>query len=308
MQIVNLSSEPPGKLRAWLPCSLRAETVVFLPDACPGKSPLPTGVAALTRQADWRRFAVGDCGCGMRLTRSRLPHGELTESAWCAVAEELRRRKGGPGDLGGGNHFLDALKPAGEERLYLLIHTGSRSEFPWTEDYADAPGAFDARYRRSVELAAANRAAIQDAIEGVLGPLELVCDLPHNTCEPLSEGGAIIRKGAVRVGPGDLAIIPSHLAGDTALVRATDRVTEALCSLSHGTGRSMSRAECKPLAESYDFAALRERLLIPAGVRDASLWTEGPFAYRDLDACLALLEGYVEVVERFAVVAYMGHL
>lgn len=26
------------------------------------------------------------------------------------------------------------------------------------------------------------------------------------------------------------------------------------------------------------------------------------------DACLALLEGYVELVERFAVIGYMGHL
>lgn len=30
--------------------------------------------------------------------------------------------------------------------------------------------------------------------------------------------------------------------------------------------------------------------------------------YVDLDACLALLEGYVELVERFAVIGYMGHL
>jgi RNA-splicing ligase RtcB len=92
------------------------------------------------------------------------------------------------------------------------------------------------------------------------------------------------------------------------LVRATDRVKEVLCSLSHGTGRAMSRADCKPLAEAYDFARLRQRILIPSGVQDASLRTDGPFAYRDLDACLTLLEGYVEEVERFSVVGYMGHL
>jgi hypothetical protein len=33
-----------------------------------------------------------------------------------------------------------------------------------------------------------------------------------------------------------------------------------------------------------------------------------PFAYRDLDACLALLGGYVVEEERFAVVGTMGHL
>jgi hypothetical protein len=48
VEIVNLSAEPLGKLHAWLPHDLSAEKVVFLPDACPSKSTLPTGIAALT--------------------------------------------------------------------------------------------------------------------------------------------------------------------------------------------------------------------------------------------------------------------
>lgn len=72
MQIVNLSAEPLWRLHTWIPHGLAAERIVFLPDACPGKSPLPTGTAVLTRQPDWRRFAVSDCGCGMRLVRSDL--------------------------------------------------------------------------------------------------------------------------------------------------------------------------------------------------------------------------------------------
>ena len=58
--IKNLSAEPLGKLHSWIPHDLKAEEFVFLPDACPGKSPLPTGTAVLTRQEDWRRFAVSD--------------------------------------------------------------------------------------------------------------------------------------------------------------------------------------------------------------------------------------------------------
>ena len=60
-EILNLSAEPIGKLHSWLPHGLQAEKVVFLPDACPGKSPLPTGSAVLTFQPDWRRFAVRRC-------------------------------------------------------------------------------------------------------------------------------------------------------------------------------------------------------------------------------------------------------
>jgi hypothetical protein len=50
------------------------------------------------------------------------------------------------------------------------------------------------------------------------------------------------------------------------------------------------------------------RVLIPAGVADASLRTDGLFAYRDLEACLALVDGYVDEIERFGVIGYMGHL
>ena len=308
MEIVNLSAEPLGKLYAWLPHDLSAETVVFLPDACPGKSLLPTGTAVLTRQPDWRRFAVSDCGCGMRLVRSELSPTDLTPKAWDAIADAPRRNKGGLGDLGGGNHFLDALAPYNGDRLHLLIHTGSRAESGHVDAFVDEPEAFDAEFDRVVDWAEANRAAVHEAAASALGPLDLVLDLPHNTYEALEGGGAILRKGSVRVEPGDLNIIPSHMSGDVALVRATERVHDSLFSLSHGTGRAMSRAECKPLAASYDFAGLRERVLLPAGLDDASLRTDGPFAYRDLNACLALLDGYAEEVERFAVIGYMGRL
>jgi hypothetical protein len=78
--------------------------------------------------------------------------------------------------------------------------------------------------------------------------------------------------------------------------------------MSHGTGRTMSRGDCKPLADRFDFGELRKRVLMPSAVSDASLRTEGPFAYRDLEACLGLIDGYVDEVQRFAVVGYMGHL
>ena len=111
MKITNLSAEPLGRLHSWIPHDLQAEQIVFLPDACPGKSPLPTGTAVLTRQEDWRRFAISDCGCGMRLVRSSVPVKDFDNTRWNAVADHLRANKGGLGDLGGGNHFLDALAP-----------------------------------------------------------------------------------------------------------------------------------------------------------------------------------------------------
>ena len=87
--------------------------IVFLPDACADRSPLPTGTVVLTRQTDWRRFAISDCGCGVRsLSSNVLPDDDI-----------LRCNKGDLGDLGDGNHFLDAL----EEYDEGPIHSRSRS-------------------------------------------------------------------------------------------------------------------------------------------------------------------------------------
>jgi hypothetical protein len=70
----------------------------------------------------------------------------------------------------------------------------------------------------------------------------------------------------------------------------------------------MARGACKPLADTFDFVGLRQSVLMPSGVENSSLRTEGPYAYRDLDECLALIDDYITVEQRFAVSAYMGHL
>ncbi len=308
MQVTNLSAEPLGRLHSWTPHDLEAEQMVFLPDACPGKSPLPTGTAVLTRQNDWRRFAISDCGCGMRLVRSSVPVADLDRETWNAVADLLRENKGGLGDLGGGNHFLDALAPYDDGPLHFLIHTGSRNESGHVDAIVDFPREFDSTFGRVVQWAVDNRTTIHDRLDRVFGETELVLDLPHNTYEQIGDGRVIIRKGSVRLLPGELSVLPSHMSGDVVLIRGGKRMGEILNSMSHGTGRRMSRSDCKPFADGFDFTALRRSILIPDGVEDASLRTDGPFAYRDLDECLELIADYVEVVERFAVVAYMGHL
>jgi hypothetical protein len=308
MKITNLSAEPLGKLHSWIPHDLQAEQVVFLPDACPGKSPLPTGTAVLTRQKDWRKFAVSDCGCGMRLVRSSVPPQDFDLLRWDKVADSLRTNKGSLGDLGGGNHFLDAIVPYQDGPLHFLIHTGSRNESGLVDDLVDKPNKFDQEFERVVGWAADNRAAINEKVDAAFGSTEVLLDLPHNTFEQLGDGGVIIRKGSVRLAPGELSVLPSHMSGDVVLVRAKETVKEILRSMSHGTGRANSRSDCKPHADTYDFAGLRKSVLIPSGVEDASLRTDGPFAYRDLDECLALIHDYVDVVSRFGVVGYMGHL
>jgi RNA-splicing ligase RtcB len=159
-----------------------------------------------------------------------------------------------------------------------------------------------------VRWAAENRLTINESVERVFGKTELVLDLPHNTYEQLGDGSVIIRKGSVRLLPDELSVLPSHMSGDVVLVRAKSKVGEILNSMSHGTGRKMSRSDCKPYADTFDYANLRDSVLIPDGVEDSSLRTDGPFAYRDLDECLSFITEFVEVVTRFGVIGYMGHL
>lgn len=64
----------------------------------------------------------------MRLLRSSVQASSLDLSAWDRLADSLRENKGALGDLGGGNHFLDALVPYDDGPIYFLIHTGSRNE------------------------------------------------------------------------------------------------------------------------------------------------------------------------------------
>jgi RNA-splicing ligase RtcB len=156
--------------------------------------------------------------------------------------------------------------------------------------------------------AAENRATVQSAIENIFGRTGLILDLPHNTYEQRSDEAVIIRKGSVRIYPGQQSILPSHMLGDVALIRGADRVGELLNSVSHGTGRTMSRSDSKVAANVFNFDELRASILLPDGVDISELRTEGPFAYRELDQCLELLKEFVEVEQRFRVIGYLGHL
>jgi RNA-splicing ligase RtcB len=244
----------------------------------------------------------------MRLLKSHLKPEQLSRSGWNSVANAIRLQKGTLGDLGGGNHFLVALSSYSANILYFLIHTGSRSESGLVDNLTERPKEFDLEFERIVEWAQQNRATIQKNLENEFAKMELVLDLPHNTFEIIEDGGIVIRKGAVKLKPNELSIIPSHMSGDAVLVQGTEKMKDIILSMSHGTGRKMSRSESKKLANESSFAKIRQDVLFPDGIEDASLRTEGPYAYRELESCLNLLTNYVEEVERFRVIGYMGHL
>ncbi|MFO8066589.1 MAG: RtcB family protein [Bacteroidales bacterium] len=307
MQVINFSNEPENKLYGWLPQGLAAEKVIFFPDVCPGRSPLPTGTVVFTRQADWRKYALSDVGCGMLLLKSGISRGEFDESDWDKVYYDLKSKKGKLGDLGSGNHFIDALESYSDDYVYFLIHTGSRNESGIVDDLVDDADVFDSKFEEAVGWAGKNRMTIAKVLEKYFGELELIVDKNHNHFEK-TDDGVIIRKGAVKANPGDYAVLPSSLEGDVVLVRASDKISKVLNSLNHGTGRVMSRSEAKEYAADYDYSKLRKSIYIPGMISDASIKTEAPFCYRELDDCLVLIDELIEIEERFTPFAYLGQI
>ncbi len=309
MKIINYSIEPQNKLYSWLPRGLEAETVVFFPDAGPGKSPLPTGTVVYTKQADWRKFALSDVGCGMLLVKSSVLHEDFDEKVWDKIYFELKENKGKLGDLGSGNHFLDALisYDDNDPYLYFLIHTGSRKESSIVDDLTDDPVSFDKKFTEVIEWARQNRRAVASVLEKYFGELETIVDRNHNHFQ-MVDGGVVIRKGAVRVEEGELTVIPSNIEDDVVLVRATEKVKKVYNSLNHGTGWIMSRSKAKAFAVGYNYDALRENIYIPGMISNASIKTEAPFCYRNMDECLNLINELITIEKRFMPIAYLGQI
>lgn len=176
------------------------------------------------------------------------------------------------------------------------------------EDLIDNPKMFDKKHESTVLWAKENRYTINSFLEKVYGTLDVILDKPHNTYELMENGSVLIRKGSVKLNPGEITIIPSSMDGDMVMVKATDKISNCLNSLSHGTGRKYSRSDAKTYAEQYDYKALRKRIYVPDSISDASIKTEAPFCYRSIDDCMNLLGDIVEEVERFVPIAYIGQL
>lgn len=169
MEIINFSAEPLNKIYSWLPHDLKAEKVIFFPDACPGKSPLPTGTVVFTQQEDWRKFAISDCGCGMLMCEANLTKTDFKQEEWDKIYYDIKANKGKLGDLGSGNHFLDALESYTDDKIYFLIHTGSRNESKLVDDLIDTPGKFDTKFNDVCAWAKDNRFAIYSILEKYFG-------------------------------------------------------------------------------------------------------------------------------------------
>jgi tRNA-splicing ligase RtcB (3'-phosphate/5'-hydroxy nucleic acid ligase) len=236
------------------------------------------------------------------------------------------------GTLGTGNHFVEVCLDE-SDTVWIMLHSGSRgignaigTHFisqakeemkRWFinlpdqdlaylvqgsdlfDDYVEAVGwAQDfARHNRNLMM--------QGAIDAlrVTVPKAFFCDREAVNChhnyvtheKHFGDNVLVTRKGAVRITPDTLGIIPGSMGAKSFIVRgkASEGLAMSFCSCSHGAGRAMSRTEAKKRFTIEDHIAATEGVECR---KDVDVIDETPLAYKDIDAVMAAQDDHVEIV------------
>jgi len=242
------------------------------------------------------------------------------------AVKDLRGRAGKQlGTLGGGNHFIELCVDT-EQRVWLMLHSGSRNigktlaevhmararKLKHNRALADPDLAVFlagteemVAYRRDLEwaqrYAMLNRRLMFDLYgqvirrhfpdvqldEPVLCHHNYVAEETHHG-EPL----LVTRKGAISARAGQLGVIPGSMGTRSYVVRGLGNA-ESLHSASHGAGRKMSRGEAK---RQFSVKDLAEQT---AGVecrKDGGVLDEIPGAYKPIEQVMEYQKDLVEIV------------
>ncbi|GGL34970.1 RtcB family protein [Nocardia jinanensis] len=272
-------------------------------------APGPSGVATTTLRTGWDRFWSA--------------FGHLDD----AVAPRESKAHKQMGSLGGGNHFIEMCLDQ-DDQVWILLHSGSRNigkeiaerhmavarTLPQNQNLVDRDLAVFlantpemAAYRHDLnwaqEYAARNRAVmlalVSQAVRAQFPTREVRFDTPischHNyVAEEKIDGVPMLvtRKGAVRAGAGDMALIPGSMGTRSYVVRGKGN-PESFQSASHGAGRRMSRNAAKRQFSVADLIAQTEGV---ESRKDAGVVDEIPAAYKNIDEVIDAQRDLVDVV------------
>ncbi|HEX3355330.1 MAG TPA: RtcB family protein [Tepidisphaeraceae bacterium] len=224
------------------------------------------------------------------------------------------------GTLGGGNHFVE-LQADEENRLWLMIHSGSRAMgqairgfhlargFPTDQKMIalDAATDFGKAYLNDVEWARAYASANRDAmgqivteiiaerLRGVLDETATIrCDHNHVALEAhFGKSVMVHRKGAMPADIGKPGVVPGSMG--TLSYHVTGKgCTKALRSSAHGAGRRFSRAQARQTYRANDLKYQMGTVWFDPRLTD-QLRDESPRAYKDVRM---VLKAQNELIDR----------
>ena len=304
-------------------------------------------------------FVGGDIGCGMeifklsdsvvdfptldRCIREKIPSGASIhersvfaghdvplESLHCYdyIRHETVLRSFGT--LGGGNHFIEMAKGT-DDKLYLIIHSGSRrlgrdvAEYYQLEAFFQQHGIDSQEARRkkiraadikstihqdecflsgvnlekylhdmdiAVTYAQKSRAHMGEVIINTLGlTVEEHFATIHNYIDIKAR---VLRKGAVSAQNGEKLLIPINMR-DGSLLCIGKGNPEWNFTAPHGSGRVMKRSEAKESITLEEYQKEMEGIFTTS-VGESTL-DESPMAYRRIDEILDAIDPTAEVID-----------
>ncbi len=322
--------------------------VAVMPDVHLGTD-VCVGVAMATADAVYPQAVGGDIGCGMLAVAFEVDAGALVDPVTAArtlaaidVAVPARRRNRAatvaqpaaveasgalsePGleavrrrdgvlefaTLGSGNHFIE-LQADADDRLWLMIHSGSRAVGPAIRDahlaravpagqglrLLDGSTDAGAAYLHDVEWARgyadASRRAMADAVDAAIAPLvggrlvwatAIASDHNHVVREHHDGRACFVhRKGAMPAGPGVAGVVPGSMGTASAHVEGRGH-PESLGSSAHGAGRILSRSAARSRIGERELRRQLAGVWFDVRLADR-LRDEAPAAYKDIHAVL----------------------
>jgi tRNA-splicing ligase RtcB len=238
------------------------------------------------------------------------------------------------GTLGGGNHFLE-VQADEANRVHFMLHSGSRNlgkqicemfvkraldacrkarrplpddELAYLrfDDDADAERYWDAM-TWALRWAEVNRRQMMDRAEEAFRKhasvhrFERVVDIHHNYAaveEHAGVRGIVHRKGAVRVGAGDIVLIPGSM-GTGSYVGEGLGNPQSFETCQHGAGRILGRNQAKRLKRSDEvFAEMAAWGIEFVSNEPSTAAEEAAFAYKDIEDVMARSADLVRPVTR----------
>ncbi len=225
------------------------------------------------------------------------------------------------GTLGSGNHFVE-LQTDESERLWLMVHSGSRALGPAIRDHhlagaaavggglkslragEDAGAAYLADAGLARRFALANRRQIALLVEEALfgsegGRLQWAeaITTDHNHVEHEMHGTArlwVHRKGAMPAWPGQVGALPGSMGSLSYHVEGRG-CPAALCSSAHGAGRILSRTDARRSITTRELQRQMGDVWYDFRQSDR-LRDEAPAAYKDIRAVARAQRDLVKVV------------